>query len=170
MHTTDRKSSLSTLDAIYRGASSRTSFTLALLGVSAATALLLGLVGIYGVVSYAAAGRTREIGIRIALGASKRQVRGLVVRGGVVAAAAGVVLGLVAGTTLSSAMESVPFGVSALDPATYVIAAIAVLGVSMAASWIPAARAAAVEPTRALRRSEGREGWTLSAYRLASTA
>ena len=167
MHTTDRKSSLSTLDAIYRGASSRTSFTLALLGVSAATALLLGLVG---VVSYAAAGRTREIGIRIALGASKRQVRGLVVRGGVVAAAAGVVLGLVAGTTLSSAMESVPFGVSALDPATYVIAAIAVLGVSMAASWIPEARAAAVEPTRALRRSEGREGWTLSAYRLASTA
>lgn len=144
-------SSLSTLDAIHRGASSRTSFTLALLGVSAATALLLGLVGIYGVVSYAATRRTREIGIRIALGASTSQVRGLVVRGGIVAAGGGVVLGLVAGTTLSSAMESVLFGVSALDPLTYAVAALAVLVVSMAASWIPAARAAAVEPTRALR-------------------
>jgi predicted permease len=144
-------SSISTLDAIYRGASSRTSFTLALLGVSAATALLLGLVGIYGVVSYAAARRTREIGIRIALGASKGQVRGLVVRGGIVAASAGVVLGLVAGTSLSSAMESVLFGVSALDPVTYALAALVVLVVSVAASWIPAARAAAVEPTRALR-------------------
>jgi ABC-type antimicrobial peptide transport system permease subunit len=119
--------------------------------VSAATALLLGLVGIYGVVSYAATRRTREIGIRIALGASGRQVRGLVVRGGIVATVAGVIVGLVAGTTLSSAMESVLYGVSALDPLTYVVAALAVLGVSIAASWIPAARAAAVEPTRALR-------------------
>ena len=143
--------SVRTLEDIYRGASSRASFTLALLGVSAATALFLGLVGIYGVVSYTASRRTREIGIRIALGASTGSVRGLVVKAGFAMASVGVGVGLVAGRALSSFMESVLFGVSPVDPGTYALAALAVLAVALVASWIPAARAAGVQPTEALR-------------------
>lgn len=143
-------SDVDTMEDIHRAASARTSFTMALLGVAAGTALFLGLVGIYGVVSYAASRRTREIGIRIAVGATRSQVRRMVAGTGLTMAVAGIALGLLASIALSSFLESVLFGVSALDPVTYAVAGLVILGVALAASWIPAARASSIEPTRAL--------------------
>jgi len=106
---------------------------------------------IYGTVSYLASQRTREIGIRMALGATRAAVRGLVVRQGLAMAGVGVVVGLLAGSGLGSAMRSTVYEVTPLDPTTYVVAVVTLLVVTVVASWIPAARAAAVEPTRALK-------------------
>lgn len=140
-----------TMDEIFRSATSRTSFTMALLGSASGIALLLGLVGIYGVVSYMVSQRTREIGVRIALGASAPSVRGMVVRQGLVLTTVGVGLGLVAAGLLSRVMASILFGVSATDPVTYGAVALSLVGVSLLASWLPARRAAAVSPATALR-------------------
>ena len=124
---------------------------MALLGAASGIALLLGLVGIYGVISYVVSQRTREIGVRMALGATAPSVRSMVVRQGLLLAAGGVVLGLMASAALSSVMASILYGVSATDPITYVSVAAALVVVSLAASWIPATRAAGVDPSRALR-------------------
>lgn len=132
-------------------ATARTSFTMALLGAASGVALLLGLVGIYGVVSYVVAQRTREIGVRMALGATAASVRQMVVRQGLVLAAWGVVIGLIGSAALSRVMSSILFGVSAIDPWTYAAVSVTLVYVSMAASWIPARRAAGVDPSRALR-------------------
>jgi predicted permease len=138
-------------DQVFADATSRTSFTMALLGAASAIALVLGLVGIYGVVSYVVGQRTREIGVRLALGATGPSVRGMVVRHGLLLAGAGAALGLVASAALSSVMASLLYGVRAIDPLTYgVVAAVLVL-VSLLATWIPATRAAGVDPARALR-------------------
>jgi predicted lysophospholipase L1 biosynthesis ABC-type transport system permease subunit len=140
-----------TMEDILDEATSRTSFTMALLGVASGVALLLGLVGIYGVVSYVVSQRTREIGVRMALGATAPSVRGMIVRHGLVLAGAGVVTGLVAAGVLSSVLASLLYGVSPTDPLTYAVVAAALVVVSVAATWIPAARAAGVDPARALR-------------------
>jgi putative ABC transport system permease protein len=136
---------------IFASATSRTSFTMALLGTASVIALLLGLVGIYGVVSYIVGQRTREIGVRMALGATAPSVRAMVVRHGLLLAGIGVVLGLAASAALSSLMATLLYGVSAIDPVTYVAVSAALVLVSVAATWIPATRAAALDPARALR-------------------
>jgi predicted permease len=132
-------------------AMSRTSFVMALLGTASGVALLLGLVGIYGVISYVVSQRTREIGVRMALGATGPSVRSMVVRQGLVLAGGGVLLGLVVAGAMSSVLASLLYGVSATDPITYGGVALALVTVSLVASWIPATRAAGVDPSKALR-------------------
>lgn len=140
-----------TMESVMRAATSRTSFTMALLGAASGVALLLGLVGIYGVISYIVSQRTREIGVRMALGATAPSVRSMVVRQGLVLAGGGVLLGLVTAGGLSRLLASLLYGVSATDPLTYGSVAIALIVVSLTASWIPATRAAGVNPSSALR-------------------
>ncbi|MCH1570202.1 MAG: ABC transporter permease [Longimicrobiales bacterium] len=140
-----------TMDDVMSAATARTSFTMALLASASGIALLLGLVGIYGVISYIVSQRTREIGVRMALGATAPSVKTMVVRQGLTLAGGGVVIGLVAATLMSRVMASLLYGVSATDPITYIGVALALIAVSLTASWIPAARAAGVDPSRALR-------------------
>ena len=140
-----------TMSQVFREATARTSFTMSLLGAASGIALLLGLVGIYGVISYIVSQRTREIGVRMALGASAGSVRGMVVKHGLLLALGGVVLGLGAAALLSRVMASLLYGVGALDPITYATVGAALVGVATLASWIPALRAAGVDPSRALR-------------------
>jgi predicted permease len=140
-----------TMESAFDAATSRASFTMSLLGTASGIALLLGLVGIYGVISYVVSQRTREIGVRMALGATAPSVRGMIVRQGLVLAGGGVFIGLVAAGAMSRVMSSILYDVSATDPITYAVVAVALVAVSLAASWIPAARAAGVNPSRALR-------------------
>jgi ABC-type antimicrobial peptide transport system permease subunit len=114
-------------------------------------ALLLGIVGIYGVISYAVSRRSRELGIRIALGAPHRAVQAMVVRQGVVLALIGVVAGLVAAGALTRLMGALLFGISPVDPVTYGAVSIGLIGAGAAASYLPARRASNVDPTEALR-------------------
>jgi putative ABC transport system permease protein len=120
----------------------------------AAVSLLLAVCGLYGVISYVVSQRTTEFGIRLALGAQPRQVRGMVVRQGFALAAGGIVLGLVAAAAGTKALGALLFGVSAHDPASFILAA-GVLGtIAVAASYLPARRATRVNPVEALRRGE----------------
>ncbi|HSG49299.1 MAG TPA: ABC transporter permease, partial [Longimicrobiales bacterium] len=140
-----------TMEAVVRSAMARTSFTMALLGSASGIALLLGLVGIYGVISYVVSQRTREIGVRIALGASRGTVQGMVVRQGLILAGAGVGVGVVAALALSTALSSLLYGVSATDPLTYLVLSAGLVVTAVLASWIPAHRAGRVDPSTALR-------------------
>jgi putative ABC transport system permease protein len=140
-----------TVEDVFRGATARTSFTMAMLGAASGIALILGLVGIYGVISYVVSQRTREIGVRMALGATAPSVRKMVVVQGLKLALGGVVLGVMVAGALSSLMASLLFGVSALDPLTFGGVAAALVAVALVASWLPARKAAGVDPSRALR-------------------
>ncbi len=139
------------LETVVTRSASRTSFTMVVLGVASLVALLLGVIGIYGVVSYVVSQRTREIGVRMALGAAGSAVRGMVLRQGMLLAGVGVVLGLVAAAAASRLLASLLYGVSATDPLTYAAVAALLTAVAAAASWIPARRAAGVDPATALR-------------------
>jgi len=140
-----------TLNTLYEGSLARMSFTLVMLAIAASMALLLGLVGIYGVIAYAVAQRTREIGIRVALGAPPREVTRMFVHRGIGLAATGVVGGLAAATALTRLMSSLLFGVTPLDPATYLAASLVLIVAAGIASYIPAHKATAVDPVKALR-------------------
>lgn len=140
-----------TLDEIVAGSMARTSFTLVMLGIAAVAAVLLGTVGIYGVISYVFAQRTREIGVRMALGATFQDVRWLVLRQGALVAAAGTVIGLAAAAGLTRFISALLYGVQPADVTTFVAAATAVVLVSLLASYIPARRAAKVDPMHSLR-------------------
>jgi predicted lysophospholipase L1 biosynthesis ABC-type transport system permease subunit len=140
-----------TLQRIYERSMARTSFTLALLGIASAMALLLGLVGIYGVISYSVSQRTREIGIRMALGAEDREVRGMFVRHAFLLTAVGVAIGVGAAVALTRAMSSLLFEVNPVDPITYAAVAAILVAAALLASYLPARRATAVDPARALR-------------------
>ena len=122
-----------------------------LLAVFAAIGLVLGAVGIYGVVAYNVSQRTREIGIRIALGAERDSVVGLVLRGGLYLTVPGVLLGLGGAVILSRVMTSLVYEVSTTDPLTYVVITAAIMSIALLASFIPARKAAAVDPMVALR-------------------
>ena len=140
-----------TLGVMYRHSMARTSMTLKLLAITGGVALLLGLIGIYGVVSYAIAQRRREIGIRLALGAAHGEVRRMFVRLALVLVAIGVGIGLAASAGLTRLMQSQLFGVSALDPLTHAAVALALFAAAGLASYLSAQRASALDPVEVLR-------------------
>jgi putative ABC transport system permease protein len=126
-------------------------FTTMLMGGFALTALLLAAVGIYGVLSYSVGQRTQEIGVRMAMGAARGQVVGLVLRGGMTWAAAGIALGLAGAFAVNSVVANLFYAVPARDPTTFAGAAAALMLVALAACYVPAARATRISPTLALR-------------------
>jgi putative ABC transport system permease protein len=140
-----------TMSEILDDAVAPTSFTMLMLGIAAAVALLLGAIGVYGVVSYIVSQRTREIGIRMALGARSADVRRMVVRQGLIVTLIGVGVGILGAMTLTRLMRSLLFEVSPTDLLTYAIVAPALVLVAMLATWLPARRAASVSPSEALR-------------------
>jgi predicted permease len=129
----------------------RTSFALVMLTIAGGMALLLSLIGIYGVISYAVSRRTREIGVRIALGAEGSAVRRMFVRHGLVLAAIGVALGLGGAVGLTRWIRSLLFEVSPFDPATYAVVSVILLTAATLACYLPARRATTVDPIEALR-------------------
>jgi predicted permease len=139
------------MDQVSVESTARTNFNMTLLTVFAGLAMLLAVIGIYGVMSYAVGQRVREIGIRMALGARAGNVLSLVLRHGLGLALVGVVLGLMGAVWLTGAMKSLLFGVSPNDPPTFVIVSGLLLAVAAAATYIPAHRATKVDPTVALR-------------------
>jgi predicted permease len=143
--------SVQTLETVYRRSMARTSFTMVMLVLAGAMALLLGVVGIYGVISYSVSQRTREIGIRMALGAQRQELTSMFVRHGLALASIGAGLGLLAAFALSRLMSSLLFGVGAADPTTYALVAATLVSAAVVASWLPARRASAVDPMDALR-------------------
>jgi putative ABC transport system permease protein len=140
-----------TLGDLYDRSMARTSFTLVMLAIAGATSLLLGIVGIYGVIAYAVTQRTREIGVRVALGAQPTEIRRMFVRDGLILAGLGVLVGLATALPLTRLMGALLFGASPLDPLTYVVVTL-VLGAGAAlASYLPAHRATTIDPVDALR-------------------
>jgi predicted permease len=140
-----------TLDYYYRRSMARTSFTLIMLGVAGSMALLLGVVGIYGVIAYSVSQRTREIGIRMTLGAQRPTVTRMFVRHGLVLTGVGVACGLVAAVLLMRLMASLLFNVSPVDPVTYGAVSVGLVATAWCASYLPSRRAATVDPVEALR-------------------
>jgi predicted permease len=140
-----------TQDYYYRKSIARTSFTLVMLGIASAIALLLGIVGLYGVIAYSASQRTREIGIRIALGAQRSTITSMFVRQGLVLTAGGIACGLVLAFAASRLLQSLLFHVSPADPVTYAVASLGLCAAAWLASYIPSRRTATVNPVDALR-------------------
>jgi ABC-type antimicrobial peptide transport system permease subunit len=128
----------------------RTSFTLAMLAIAGSMALVLGLIGIYGALSYAVSQRRREIGIRLALGAQPREIERMFVRYGLGLAGIGVAIGPVAAMGLTRLMTSLLYGISPLDPLTYAAMPVVLVTAGVLASYMPARRASAVDPVDAL--------------------
>ncbi len=143
--------SVRTLQEIYDASLARTSFTLVMLAIAGGMALLLGVAGIYGVMSYAVSQRRREMGIRIALGAPSRAITGLFVRHGMVLAGIGVAIGLATALGAARLMASLLFEVSPIDPLTYALVSLALFAATVLACYLPALRATRVDPISALR-------------------
>jgi ABC-type antimicrobial peptide transport system permease subunit len=143
--------SAQTLGELYDRSMARTSLTLVLLAITAGMALALGLVGVYGVISYLLAQRTREIGIRMALGAQHGVLKRLLLGHVLTLVAVGVVLGLGGAAALARLMESMLFGVSTLDPMTYVAVSAILLSAAVLAGYLPARRVTRIDPMAALR-------------------
>ena len=141
-----------TLDRLVARNMAPTSFTLAMLVLAAGVAVVLGTVGIYSVIVYVFSQRTREIGIRIALGATAGDVRGMVLRQGAVIGFLGAGIGLGAAIGLERFLASLVYGVGSIDPPTYVAALLLVGGVVLLASYVPALRATRADPLESLRR------------------
>jgi predicted permease len=143
--------SVRTLQEVYDQSMARTSFTLVMLAIAGAMALVLGIVGIYGVISYAVSQRTREIGIRMALGAQAGELKRMFVGHGLRLAGVGVPIGLIAAAGLTRLMGSLLYGISPLDPTTYAAVPFVLVTAAVIASYLPARRAAAVDPVEALK-------------------
>jgi predicted permease len=139
------------LDYYYGKSLARTSFTLIMLGVAGSMALLLAVVGIYGVIAYSVSQRTREIGIRMALGAPRQELTRMFVRHGLLLAGIGVACGLLAAIISMRLLSSLLFNVRPVDPITYAAAAIGLIATAWLASYFPSRRAATVDPVEALR-------------------
>ena len=140
-----------TLGDVYDQSMARTSFTLVLLTIAGTMALLLAVFGLYGVISYAVSQRRREIGIRIALGAQGREVVALFVRRGLILTGAGVALGLGAAAAFTQAMRALLFGISPLDPATFVAVPILLASAALIATYLPARRVMSLNPVETMR-------------------
>jgi predicted permease len=140
-----------TVDYFYKRSMARTAFTLIMLGVAGSMALLLGVVGIYGVIAYSVSQRTREIGIRMALGAQQPTVTGMFVKHGLMLTGVGVACGLVAAVLLMRLMSSLLFNVNPVDLVTYGVVSLGLVATAWLASYLPSRRAATVDPVEALR-------------------
>jgi predicted permease len=143
--------SVLTLEEIQADSMAQTSFAVVMLAIAASVALLLGVVGIYGVIAYIASQRTREIGIRMALGAQSRDVSRLFLRHGMLLMAGGIALGVVAALAVTRVLSALLFGVSAADPLTYAAVSAGLAGVGLLATYIPVRRASRIDPLAALR-------------------
>lgn len=142
---------VATLAELYDRSMAQTSFALVVLGVAGGVALLLGLVGIYGVIAYIVEGRKREVGIRMAIGATGGQVQSLFLRRGLLLTGAGLLVGLFASFGVMRLMSALLFGVSPFDPLTYAVVVAALGAVAVLATWLPARHATRVDPSMALR-------------------
>jgi putative ABC transport system permease protein len=142
---------VTTLEAQLSDTLSQPRFQASVLAGFAVIALLLAAVGIYGVTSHAVSQRTQEVGIRMAMGAGRGEVRRLILRQHVMPALMGVVIGLAGAIALSRLLTSLLYGVRAVDPVTYAIVALSLIAVAVAACWVPASRAMRVDPLIALR-------------------
>jgi predicted permease len=140
-----------TLDELLGRSMARTSFSLIMLGIAAAVALILGSIGIYGVISYIVSQRTRELGVRMALGAEAGAVRGMVLRQGLILSGIGVMVGLGAAAGLTRLMEALLYGVDPVDPLTFGTVAVALTAVALLASYLPAHKASRIDPVEAIR-------------------
>ena len=141
-----------TMEALVQRNVAQLSFTLFTMGVAALLSLLLGAIGLYGVLSYIVAERTREIGLRMALGASASQVRRIVVGQGTRVVAIGIAVGLVAALAFTRVLDTLLYGVGAFDLPVFALMALAMLGVGALASYLPARRASSMDPSDSLRR------------------
>ena len=154
VHEVDRNlplAAVNTMDKLVDQSVGQRKLSMILLGVFSAIALLLASIGIYGVMSYSVTQRTRELGIRMALGAARSRVLALVVGQGMALAAAGVAIGLVAAYALTRFLSSQLFGVGATDPATFTIVSLVLATMALLSTLIPALRATRVDPVVALR-------------------
>jgi putative ABC transport system permease protein len=142
---------VSTMDGLLAKSTTRSRFNALLQGIFALVALVLAMVGVYGVVSFSATQRTHEIGVRMALGARHRDVLRLVLRRGMLLVLAGIAVGLAASFALTRLIESLLFGVSATDTATFIVLPLVMAALAALACYIPARRAARVDPMHALR-------------------
>ena len=140
-----------TMQDLYADSLARTSFALVMLAIAGSMALALGIIGIYGVIAYVVSQRTREIGIRMALGAQRRQVRTMFLRQGLALSGVGLGVGLVAALALTRLMSSLLFGIEPTDVVTYVAAIGVILAAAALASYLPARRASAIDPVETLK-------------------
>ena len=143
--------SVETMRNLFSQSMARTSFTLTMLAIAGSMALGLGIIGIYGVISYTVSQRTREIGIRLALGAQKRELKWMFVRSALMLTGAGIAIGAGTAAALMQFMKSLLFGISPLDPITFITVPLVLVACATCASYLPARRAAAVNPVEALR-------------------
>jgi putative ABC transport system permease protein len=144
-------SNVRTMESLARDSTSKQRFATTLMTAFAITGLLLAVLGVYGVLSYSVASRTREIGIRVALGAEQAGIVRLVIRQGMIVTGAGVVIGLAGAFVLSRVMQSMVYGISSADPATFVAGPIILTSVAALACFAPAWRASTVDPLKVLR-------------------
>jgi putative ABC transport system permease protein len=154
VHSIDRdqpETAVQTMEELLESGAAQPRFTASLLGALSGTALLLAVVGIYGVIAYSVAERTHEVGIRIALGAEPGDILRLVLRQGMLLASIGIALGVAASFALTRLLASLLYRVSVTDPATFVSGALLFAGVALLASYLPARRATRVDPMVALR-------------------
>jgi putative ABC transport system permease protein len=142
---------MQTMDAILARATAPARSSMVLVGLFAAVALALAVIGVFGVLSYTVNQQTTELGIRMALGASARSVKLLVLGQGLMPVAAGVTVGIAGALALTRFMESLLFGVTATDPMTFGAVSLLLVAIAAAASYIPARRATRVDPVRVLR-------------------
>jgi ABC-type antimicrobial peptide transport system permease subunit len=140
-----------TMDEVVVRSTARDSFNMLLLTIFGAVALVLAAIGIYGLMAYSVQQRTQEIGIRMALGADRSTIRNLVVWQGMRLALVGMVAGIAAAFGLTRLIASFLFGVKSWDPLVFVTVPIVLAGVAMLAVWLPASRAARLDPMQALR-------------------
>ena len=140
-----------TMQTLYAGSLARTSFTLVMLAIAGGMALALGLLGIYGVIAYIVSQRSREIGIRLALGAQPHEVQKMFLRHGLMLTGVGLAIGLVAALGVTRLMSSLLFGIAPTDPTAYAAALAVILAAAALASYLPARRAAAINPVETLK-------------------
>lgn len=143
--------SFRTMQDLYNHSLARTSFALVMLAIAGSMALAIGVIGIYGVISYTVSQRTREIGIRLALGAQQSTIARMFIRHALLLTGIGAAIGLAAAFGIMRLMNSLLFGISPRDPLTYILVPVVLLMVAAFASYIPARRAAAVDPANTLR-------------------
>jgi ABC-type antimicrobial peptide transport system permease subunit len=139
------------MQAIYDESMATTSFALVIIGIAAVVTLLLGFVGLYGVIAYIVSQRTREVGIRMAIGASGNQVQSMFLRRGLALTGVGVVVGIVTAAAGMRLISALLYGVSPFDPLTYGAVIVALASVALLATWLPARQATRVDPSVALR-------------------